>query len=372
MASPAGIVAKEIRVTTHALCSPAVVGSHNTIIVNCTNPEMEDKYRNLPDLKEYNSNIRALKKLRGVAKDMETQLRNIREDSRSTNKSIAELRITLHQTEAQFEGLWQQHRDQRSVLASVLASLPDFISNNISSTVPAISASVAQAVYEQHFQIFSQSLYYDIDKILNSNQDELDELKKRVDALQYDVSFLMNEYLNGRLKENIGFYGISTGGAYLASGWQSRMAMEYEMLMPILNSPISWFAEIAKLNWNESRSYQTLPGLEPIEIHDDKKITIFSLGIRCYFIKWGEDLQSFFGSGLGHTISGEEDSFNVSVAVGTEYFRKNTRIALQLSIDYFSGINREKKEFNPLGNYKENTVSERDYGWYVGIKVAFR
>jgi len=371
----AEIRVEKITVTTNAICSPATGVNYGTINVYCTDPDLEEKYRNLPGLTKYNLNMEKLELMRTHVASMVTELRMKESDSRVTQKNISRLRDNLRQTEKAFSELWRGHEELRFQLAAVMAKLSDFTQGKIESTVKVIGESVAQAVYEQQFQKLSRSLYYDIDKKLKDYRDDLENLKVRVDALQNDVSFLMNEFLEGNLKENVGFFGLSIGGTYLSSAWQPRIAIEFEILMPkirLLNARASWFAGLSHINWKEKQSYQTLPGSSPIEVIENNEVTLLSIGSRLYMFEWNDELQTYMGATFGLSVLGEEDTFNYGFIMGTEYFRKTSRIALELRWDGFSKIEREETTFNPLGSATVTTVTESLNGWYVGIKVAFR
>jgi len=313
--------------------------------------------------------------LRTKANNMSARLQALQNDSQVTAENVNSLRGMLRETEAQFSDLWRQHESLRAQLADVLARLPEIVQGEINAAVPAISASVAQSVFDQQFQKFSQSLYYDVDHALKSFRGDLDNLKERVDALQNDVSFLMKEFLAGRLTENVGFFGLSIGGDYLASAWQPRVGVEYEMLLPtspLFNKSGSVFVELARINWKETRDYPTLPGLDPIKIQDNNDLMLLLIGGRVFIQGWNNELQPYIGVAYGHSVAGKENTYSQNFAIGTEYFRQATRVAFEIRWDYFSKIERTEATFNPFGSASVKSFSEERNAWYAGIKIAFR
>ena len=361
--------------STNAPCSPAIGINYGNVSVNCTDPVLEAKVRSLPDLSDYNTNMSQLAKLGEDAKNIEEKLHQMELDTHANSEDVDQLSERLSLAEAQYSRLYQQHSQLSSQLASALAQIPEIIQTEISTSTLGINASIAESILDQQFQKYSKNIFFKVDNRLNSQRNRLDNLERRVDALENDVSFLMREYLDGRLQKNVGFFGLSIGGLYISEEWQSRIGIEYELLIPkapIIGSRGSVYIELAKLDWTEARQYQTLPGIDSIDVVDDHKLTLLNLGSRLFIPGWTEDLRSYLGVSFGHTLAGDEDTFNYGIGIGTEYFRSGTRVAFEVRWEGFSNIEREEITFNPLGNASVTTISESRSGWYAGVKIAFR
>lgn len=364
-----------IKLSTSAACSPAIGINNGKVVINCTDPELEAKVRSLPDLSDYNANMSQLAELGKESSIFEEKLYQLENDSRASSADINQLRDQHRLAEAQYTELYQQHVQLSSQLASVLARFPEIVEEKIYTTTPEISASLAESIFDQQFQKHTKSIFFKVDNRLNSQRNRLDNLESRIYALENDVSFLMNEYLNGRLQNYVGFFGLSVGGLYISEEWQSRIGIEYELLLPkalILDSRGSVYIEFAKLDWTEAQEYQILPGIDPISVVDSHKLNLLNLGSRLFFHGWSDDLQSYLVASFGHSIASDEDTFSYSIGIGTEYFRPSTRVAFEVRWEGFSDISHEEIIFNPLGDASITTISESRDGWYAGIKIAFR
>jgi len=364
-----------IKLTTSAVCSPAIGINNGKVVINCTDPELEAKVRSLPDLSGYNANMSQLAELGKESSIFEEKLYQLENDSQTSTADINQLRDQHRLAEVQYTELYQQHVQLSSQLASVLARLPEIVEEEISTTIPEISASLVESIYDQQFQKHTKSFFFKVDNRLNSQSNRLDNLETRVYALESDVSFLMNEYLNGRLQNHVGFFGLSVGGLYISEEWQSRIGIEYELLLPkskILGSLGTVYIELAKLDWTETQEYLTLSGIEPISVVDKHKLNLLNVGSRLFFHGWSDDLQSYLVASFGHSIASNEDTFSYSIGIGTEYFRSSTRVSFEVRWEGFSNISHEEITFNPLGDASIATISESRDGWYAGIKIAFQ
>jgi len=360
--------------TTNAACSPAIGINNGQVTLNCADPEIAARVRSLPDLSDYNSNMLQLEDLRGQAEQIEKKLYQLEIDSNAKSKDIARLQEQLTLAESKFSTLYQQHVQLSTELAAELSRIPEIVEAQIDATEVRINSAIAESVIDQQIQKYTNNIFFKLDNKLNDQRSRIDNLEKRVVALENDVSFLMGEYLEGRLQKNVGFFGLSVGGLYISKEWQSRIGLEYELLMPkapIIGSRGSVYFEFAKLDWTESTKYQTLPGVDPIEVVDNHNLNILNLGSRIFFHEWSKDLHSYFGVSFGHSISSDEDTFNTGVGIGTELFRSGTRIALEARWEWFSNIEREEISFNPIGDALITTISESRDGWYLGLKIAF-
>jgi len=89
---------------------------------------------------------------------------------------------------------------------------------------------------------------------ININKNSIVLIESRVDLIENDLNFLMDEYLDGNLK-SISFYSLSIGGLMLNNTTYTTLGLEYErFLKPIYSlSHLSLFANISKLTGDKER-----------------------------------------------------------------------------------------------------------------------
>jgi regulator of replication initiation timing len=365
----------EIQLTTNAKCSPAIGTNNGTVIINCTNKDLEKKFSQLPDLTNYNKSMTQLQSLSSEAKIMGNRLKNLKNNYSVNTSTINSLRNNLNRLEGEYLSLRKSNENLRTKLANTLANSPEITQEDINNSASRISHSIAESVVDQQLQKYSRTVIFDIDNKLTENRKEFGKLSQRVDALEHDVSFLMTQFLDGNLQNNEGFFGISIGGHYLTEDWQPSLDLEYELLLPkfkIIDSHGSILIDLTWIDWKESQSFQTLPGADPITVDINRSSALLSLGSRLFITNWTSNSHSYIGALFGHTISGEEDSYYYSLSLGIEYFLVSRRIAFELRWENFSDIEREVSTFNPLGNASTTKTSESESGYYAGLRISFR
>ncbi len=369
-----------IQVNANARCVLFAVFNFGKLTANCSDPDLEKMLLSLPDLTRYNENMDQLARLRDRASTMTKSVRaleqKVQNGFQQTTQDLGKLQDRFNETESELSTLRQQNELLRVQLSEALSGIPALVGQAADTNARV----AAQAIYDREFRQFSQSLYYQIDEQLTAYRRDLEKIKGRVDALERDVSFLMHELLEGRLQTHVSFFGLSVGGVDLAHAWRSKIGIDYELLLPEIaksNMRGSMFIEFAALSWKQTYDYQTLPGLAPISTEDTNDVRYVAIGAKVFIPGWTDKAlllptQPYVGMAFGHSIGGVESTYYYAFIIGSEYYRRTTRLALELRWDKFSNIQHQEVTFNPFGNASVRTVSEAPSGWYVGVKVLFQ
>lgn len=193
-------------------------------------------------------------------------------------------------------------------------------------------------------------------------------LEGRVDTIETNLNYLMDEYTDGNLK-TISFYGPKLGMTSINNSKYSVIGFEYERFLdPKYN--MSLFVDVSKYDGNKKDTYSTLNGVSDQEIETNNTFYSIGLGAR-KFIKKIDKYNFYVGGSLGYA-TGDEKTFLGNTFLGVEAYRKFNKISLELGYTYFNKIKHKRVIFNPLG-YSENFEETKgESGVSLSLKYSTR
>lgn len=213
-------------------------------------------------------------------------------------------------------------------------------------------------------------LFQDLEKRLSN---KINILEKEIEDLNYKLSD-MQKVLRGKSDKKLHYFGFSLGSIYVNGEWQPKVGVDYEVVFPELMSlkGVSSFLELTYLDWNEEVEFQTLPGLGFESFDEDNSVVVFSAGFKVTPYIFSKKMHIYTGATLGHSISGEEDTFYSSLIIGVEMYPKTLRLAAEMRLDYYSSIEKHEVGFNAFGDTEITSFEESQSALYLGFKMMLR
>ena len=343
----------ETSVSTTGDCSPAIGINNGTVIINCENKIQNQQFLKL--VSKYNDNFSALSVLSKKTKTLESSLINLESESLASLHKTQSVSTLLLEAREEFT---RYSNRQRSVLNRLEGGFSE-VQNLLSE-------------YNSTIQImkgYNQNLFDDIERRLSKQRIQLSKITRRLSELEYKVS----NYLNNELESNEGFVGISIGGISFDSEMGKSFGVEYELWQKresALGIRGSVYFELAYVEWSDIESYETLPGIAPIEIENEHKLKLLGIGSRLFLKRWSDNLHSYIGLQLGSSIASTDNTFSYGITFGTELYSLSTRLAFEVGIKGFSRIEKERVVFNPFGDAEIETVTDDQRAVFASLKIA--
>lgn len=200
-------------------------------------------------------------------------------------------------------------------------------------------------------------LELNIENVIDANNLEIQKLKKRIENMEDDISFLMNEFNQGNL-DVLSFYTVHIDAVYISSVLYKGAGVGYERLYnsSILQS-LSLIANIS-----------TLAGVEKNAIEDiDKQFYLFDIGVKKPFSAY----KNLYGkSGIGY-LWGDEKSLYFKLAIGIEKYNKKNKLGVELG--YFGVFEKQEKivTTHRLGSAESRTNKEFQHGISFLLSISF-
>lgn len=389
--------------TSSGGCSPNIGVNLGTITLNCGVSDekidrLDSDFRGLadkleilnrhPTLVNYNENIKEQTKLKKTVLNLEKTITSI---EKSKNENVKKLTTTIGKLKKQLlkqEVHFRELRDKHSELIQQLPRRFDHFFTDISQYITDLEILKKDEgkKLKEKFELqiirannkiegYSNAIMMEVSEKFRLNNKKLNAIENRISKLETKVSFLMKEFHKGNLRENIGFYGLSIGGVNINGTWHPKMSLKYEFLfphIPLTHQKGGLFIELTHLDWEESFSYKTLPGLPKQTFNEDNKFTYLAIGSTVFIGQVGEISHTYVGAHFGHAIEGAEDPFVAGLILGVEFLKKSIRLAFELQGEMYSDIRARKVKFRPFGDANIETRSEDQYGLSLNIRVMFR
>jgi hypothetical protein len=349
-------------------CSPNISGVIGTVTFNCTDPNTTQIVNEL--IKDSNKNAEDLCKITKAIESLRADFINIKRNIgpiKGNDKKIEDLKQTISKHEKEFDNIWEDLQTQRKIFFSRLDDLREDMEGIVSKDSEEL---------RRHLEQNDQYLRRDIDQLIMDYRTNLEILNIRLDGLESKVTEIMHRIDEVDFKGNIFFYGLTVGGLELDDEWHSRIAGEIEIFNPkftLFEQPGSVFMEVIHLQWEESRSFDTLPGLPEREVTTNHDMTYLGLGMRLIALSWPEKhIYGVLSVSGGNTIAGEEDTFYYSVGGAVEFVRRSVRIAIETRWEAFQSIEKTNITFDPFGDANLSIEEEEQGGLYLGVRLSFR
>lgn len=193
-------------------------------------------------------------------------------------------------------------------------------------------------------------------------------LEDRVEFLEDDVGFLMDEYNNGNL-QSISFYGGDIEVAKIKDQTYSAVGLEYERLLDP-RYQLSIFGGVSKNDGVVKTEYETLSGINPQVEENNVKFYTANIGAR-KFIKKIDDYQAYATIAAGKSF-GDIDSVSAKAGAGVELYKKYHKLSAELGYKYYFSLPNKEVDFNPIGTSTIDNSNKGAGGPYLSIKYSTR
>ena len=242
---------------------------------------------------------------------------------------------------------------------------------------------------------FIESNIYEIDKTLSKMEGtlykqgiEIDETKNHVGVIQKETT--KNTKDIGVIKQFVSKYIHNISNDFLGVNAQMgrdkyyMFGLEYEGYD--IRTKSSIFVNLSSEHLNKEFTYNTLYGLDGIDIDNKKTIYGMEIGYRKFYYKindnvsfMNDDLRLYSAVSAGMAKVKEDDSSTVTgkIALGLEYNHKGSdvngnKFYIEGGYRYIDSIDISSSKFNPLGQ-GENSLEDSSFKTgYISIKYLWR
>ena len=205
-----------------------------------------------------------------------------------------------------------------------------------------------------------QTLEKDIDNIIQHNKNELTKLKTKINHMQNNIAFLMNEFHQGNLT-TLSFYGLYIDAFYLNNTFYKGAGAEYERL----------FNSSQKYNFSLVANFSITNANETNIIEDNnKQFYMFDIGIKKPFITGKREYSIYQEGNIGY-LWGDENSLYFKLSIGTEKINKKNKITAELS--YMGVLDKETTTIQThiFGNAEVFRKKEYQHAIALRVMISF-
>jgi|GEM_PF-5323158 len=219
------------------------------------------------------------------------------------------------------------------------------------------------------------SYYSDIKRNSFSISSRVIYIEKRLTRLESDVGFLLAQRYEGSYTDPVSFISATVGGLIDEGSLSAQYSLQYEVYQGVNSDSTiqdaSLFLELGAFDWAKDVSFMALPNTDDILYEEDNSFTYLGIG-RKYNLYARDEFHWNVGGMVGHSISGEEDTFLLNLFSDIGYFKGNNAFYFQAGLIRFQSIIEEQREFISNGNTIINRSKNSETVPQVSFKVSVK